>query len=71
MADRVFCVFPSSTNKVAFENNLDFNYVQDDNLLGVLEIDFNGICNLKAIPQRILMFIPPPILVIMNKDFKF
>ena len=60
MADRVFCVFPSSTNKVAFENNLDFNYVQDDNLLGVLKIDFNGKCNLKSYSTEDIDFYSAP-----------
>ncbi len=48
MLDRNFCVFPSSTNNVEFENSLNFIYVQDANLLGVLDIGVDGKCNLKS-----------------------
>ncbi len=48
MVDRTFCVFPSSTNKVEFENSSDIVYVQDANLLAVLKIGYDGKCNLKS-----------------------
>lgn len=48
MVDRNFCVFPSSTNKVEFENHLVLISVYDANLLGVLKIDSDGKCNLKS-----------------------
>ena len=48
MIKRNFCVFPSSINKLKFENSLDFIWVRDANLLGVLEIGNDGKCNLKS-----------------------